>query len=103
MPFSWLKVPTGTSRKIHQCAGPNPTKVKFESCVQDIVASDGGSVDGQIRYEGNGKFAHVHVCYDTQDQKRRIVYDLDAVEVVDLYSAEEIDEMSVETYTPPAS
>ena len=80
--------------------GSNPTKAKFESCVRDIVAGDGGNIDGEIRYEGNGKHAHVHICWEDAGQKRRIVFDLDAVEVVDLYSAAEIDEMTVESYTP---
>jgi hypothetical protein len=100
MPFSWVRVPTGTSRKIRECAGENPTKAKFESCVRDIVAGDQGAVDGEIRFEPNGKFAHVHIQWDTPDQKRRIVFDLAADTVVDLYSAEEIDDMSVEPYSP---
>lgn len=100
MPFSWVKAPTGTSRKIRECAGDNPTKAKFESCARDIVAGDGGSVDGEIRFEPNGKFAHIHIEWDTPEQKRRIIFDLDAVETVDLYSAAEIDDMTVEAYTP---
>jgi hypothetical protein len=100
MPFSWVKAPTGTSRKIRECAGDHPTKAKFESCARDIVAGDGGSVDGEIRFEPNGKFAHIHIEWDTPEQKRKIIFDLDAVEVVDLYSAEEIDDMTVEAYTP---
>ena len=78
----------------------NPTKAKFESCARDIVAGDGGSVDGEIRFEPNGKFAHIHIQWDTPEQKRRIIFDLDAVETVDLYSAAEIDDMTVEAYTP---
>jgi hypothetical protein len=100
MPFSWVKAPTGTSRKIRECAGDHPTKAKFESCARDIVAGDGGSVDGEIRFEPNGKFAHIHIEWDTPEQKRRIIFDLDAVETVDLYSAAEIDDMTVEAYTP---
>jgi hypothetical protein len=100
MPFSWVKAPTGTSRKIRECAGDHPTKAKFESCARDIVAGDGGSVDGEIRFEPNGKFAHIHIQWDTPDQKRQIIFDLDAVETVDLYSAAEIDDMTVEAYTP---
>jgi hypothetical protein len=100
MPFSWVKAPTGTSRKIRECAGDHPTKAKFESCARDIVAGDGGSVDGEIRFEPNGKFAHIHIEWDTPEQKRKIIFDLDAVETVDLYSAAEIDDMTVEAYTP---
>jgi len=100
MPFSWVKAPTGTSRKIRECAGDHPTKAKFESCARDIVAGDGGKVDGEIRFEPNGKFAHIHIEWDTPEQKRQIIFDLDAVETVDLYSAAEIDDMTVEAYTP---
>jgi hypothetical protein len=100
MPFSWVKAPTGTSRKIRECAGDHPTKAKFESGARDIVAGDGGSVDGEIRFEPNGKFAHIHIEWDTPEQKRKIIFDLDAVETVDLYSAAEIDDMTVEAYTP---
>ena len=100
MPFSWVKAPTGTSRKIRECAGDHPTKAKFESCARDIVAGDGGSVDGEIRFEPNGKYAHIHIEWDTPEQKRKIIFDLDAVETVDLYSAAEIDDMTVEAYTP---
>jgi hypothetical protein len=100
MPFSWVKAPTGTSRKIRECAGDHPTKAKFESCARDVVAGDGGSVDGEIRFEPNGRFAHIHIQWDTPEQKRKIIFDLDAVETVDLYSAAEIDDMTVEAYTP---
>jgi hypothetical protein len=100
MPFSWVKAPTGTSRKIRECAGDHPTKAKFESCARDVVAGDGGSADGEIRFEPNGRFAHIHIQWDTPEQKRKIIFDLDAVETVDLYSAAEIDDMTVEAYTP---
>ena len=100
MPISWVNAPTGNSLQIRECAGDHPTKAKFESCARDIVAGDGGSVDGEIRFEPNGKFAHIHIEWDTPEQKRRIIFDLDAVETVDLYSAAEIDDMTVEAYTP---
>jgi hypothetical protein len=101
MPFSWVRVPTHTSRKIRECTAGNETKTKFEECVVDIVAGDGGSVVGdQIWFEPNGRFAHVYISWDTPDQKRKIVLDLDAADVVDLYSSAEMEQKDAEAYTP---
>ena len=43
MPFSWVKMPSNTSRKIRECMGDNKSKAKFKECVEEIVASDGGA------------------------------------------------------------
>jgi hypothetical protein len=95
MPFSWVRVPSNTSHKIRECAGDDHTKVRFKAAVEEVVANDGGGVD-KILFEGSGKYAHVHISWDTIEQKRNIVLDLEATEVVDLYEAEEIDELIAE-------
>jgi hypothetical protein len=102
MPFSWVRAPSHTSRKIRECMGSNQSKVKFEECVRNIVASDGGSVD-QIWFEPNGQFAHIHISWDTPEQKRSIVFDLGAEDIVDLHSAEEIDNLEAEPFSPYSS
>ena len=58
MPFSWMRVPGNTSPKVRRCMGDDHSKVRFEACVKDIVADDGGRVD-QLWFELNGTFAHV--------------------------------------------
>ena len=91
MPFSWVKVSSGSSRKIRQCAGDDRSKRKFESCVRALVEKRGGRVES-LYFEQNGKFAHVHLCYDDDKQRSNIIFDLEGEDVIDLVTAEEIDE-----------
>src|SRR6266436_1104093 len=98
MPFSWVRISSHTSQKIRECAGDDHSKVRFAECVQEIATSDGGSVE-QLWFEPNGKFAHAHIYWETYEQKQNIIFDLEAEDVVDLYSPEEIDDMNAERYS----
>jgi len=93
MPFSWVRLPSHTSRKIRECMGDSMLKVRFEECVGRIVADAGGTLE-QLWFEQNGKFAHGHIRWETPEQKAHIVYDLEADQVVDLVSPQEIDELA---------
>ena len=95
MPFSWMRVPGNTSPKVRRCMGDDHSKVRFEACVKDIVADDGGRVD-QLWFELNGTFAHVHFYWETVEQKTAIVFDLEADDVVDIVSPEELDKLARE-------
>jgi hypothetical protein len=98
MPFSWVKIPSNTSRKIRECAGDDRSKARLKECVVEIVESDGGTAEA-IYFEVSGRFAHAHIHWDTQEQKRNILFDLEAAETVDLYEAEEIDDLIAQRYS----
>ena len=98
MPFSWVRVPSNTSRKLRECAGDDHRKARFKECIEEVTGNAGGRAD-KVLFEGSGKFAHVHIEWDDMAQKRRIVLDLEAVEVVDLYEAEDIDALIAEQYS----
>ena len=93
MPWSWVRVPWGTSRKMRDCIGDERTAARADSCVRTIVEDDGGRVE-RTWFETNGKFLHAHVYWESVDQKNRIVLDLEAVEVVDVMSVEEFEEFA---------
>jgi hypothetical protein len=98
MPFSWVRLSSHTSRKIRECMGDSRSNVRFEECVGTIVADAGGRLE-QLWLEQNGKFAHAHIRWETPDQKARIVYDLEADQVIDLVSPAEIDELADPRYS----
>jgi len=98
MPFSWVLIPSNTSRKIRARAGDDRTKVRFKELVEEIAENAGGSAR-EIYFELSGKFAHAHIYWDEPEQKQRIVFDLEAEEVVDLYSAGEIDAFDAAPYS----
>ncbi len=91
MPFSWVKVPSGTSPKIRACMGDDRSKKKYEVCVRAIIDKDGGRVEC-VWFEQNGKWAHVNFWYDTDEQLKNIILDLEAEGQTILLSAEELDE-----------
>jgi hypothetical protein len=92
MPFSWVRISSGTSPKIRQCTAGDPSKRKFEECVRTIVADDGGRVES-LRFEQNGRYARVGFHWDTHQQKEQIIFDLEGEEVIDLLTTEEVDEL----------
>ncbi len=95
MPFSWVKVPSGTSPKIRACMGDDRSKKKFEECVRFIVEKDGGRFDC-LWFEQNGRWAHLNFWYDTEQQLRNILLDLEAEGMTILISADELDELIAE-------
>jgi hypothetical protein len=78
---------------MRDCMGEDRSRGRFQHCASSIVESDGGKVTG-VWFEPNGKWAHLHVYYDTVEQKLAILYDLQGQEVADLLSAEEMDELA---------
>lgn len=92
MPFSWVRVSSKTSRKIRECTGDEPSRSDFEECVRKIVAAEGGGVEA-VWFEQNGKFARVHFFWESHEQKARIIFDLEAEDVIDLISPQEADEL----------
>ncbi|MGZ4334951.1 MAG: hypothetical protein ACXVRJ_11865 [Gaiellaceae bacterium] len=95
MPMSWVKTPSGTSRRMRECMGEDWSKQNFEACVGTLVDSSGGRVLG-VWFEQNAKYAHVHFYWDTLEQKAAILYDLQGEDVVDLITAPEADELVAE-------
>jgi hypothetical protein len=65
---------------------------KFDECVRAIVANGGGTVDA-VEFEPNGRWARVHFWWERPQDRLAIIFDLQAEEVHDLLSAEEIDEL----------
>ena len=51
------------------------------------------------RSRQNGKFAHARINWVDCEQKRKIILDLEAVEVIDLYEADDIDRFIAERYS----
>lgn len=100
MPFSWVRIPSNTSKKIHDCLGDDRSKVHVKHCIEVVTAESGeGACVDQISFEASGKFAHARIGWVDCEQKRRIILDLEAVEVIDLYEPEEIDELIAERYS----
>jgi hypothetical protein len=90
MPHSWIKVSTRTSSRLRSCMGDDHSRDKFESCLNDIVNDDRGSVE-QIHYEVNGKWARVYLEWPDVDSKAKIIFDLQAEDVIDTLSRTEIE------------
>jgi hypothetical protein len=74
--------------------GDDTSARKAEGCIQEIVSSHNGEVDW-VRFEPNGKRARVRFWWNTLDEKRAIIFDLEAEDVHDddLLSADEMDEL----------
>jgi hypothetical protein len=98
MPFSWLRVPGNTSPKVLACMGDDRTKERFAACVKEVVAGAGGKAD-HIWFEQNGIYAHVHVFWETVDQRTAIIFDLHAEQAVDLSTPTELDRLAQERGT----
>jgi hypothetical protein len=88
-----MRVSNGTSRRVKDCMGDDHSKARFQKCVEDIVDEDGGKVE-QVWFELNGLYAHVHVSWETQEQKANIVFDLEADQVVDLLTVDEAEHIA---------
>lgn len=82
MPLSWFRVPRETSERLKRCRGNDKSDRKFEECVGEIVADDGGRVV-EYRHVGRGRFSLVRIDWPDEGKKRSIVRGLDATEVAD--------------------
>ena len=90
MPFSWMRVQNAISPKVRACMGGDLSKRKFADCVSKVVADHGGRVES-LWSEANGRFARVHVEWNNHDDKAKIVFDLEATDVIDVFTALEVD------------
>ena len=94
MPFSWVRVSTHTSRKLRDCIGKDPTRVRAKQCIESLVASRGATAV-LVLFEKNGKFARVVLEYP-DEAKAAVLFDLEADQVLDLVPADELDELIAE-------
>ena len=69
-------------------------KVDFESCATQIIEAEQGVKVLQFWFEQNGKYAHVLIEWDDPEQKLNVVFDTQAIEVVDLVKSEDIDRIA---------
>jgi hypothetical protein len=92
MPHSWLRISSQTSRKLERCKGGK--KVDFEACATQIIEAEQGVKVLQFWFEQNGKYAHVLIEWDDPEQKLNVVFDTQAIEVVDLVKSEDIDRIA---------
>jgi hypothetical protein len=97
MPFSWVKVSTHTSHKLRDCVGDDRKRVHVKECIEKITGESGKA--HSTWFELNGKYARVLIEWATPDDKAKIVLDLEAEDVIDLYPPEEIDELAAERYS----
>jgi hypothetical protein len=102
MPHSWVRVSYKTSRKIRECQGKS--RADFESCVEKILKARGGELERPVHYEQNGKWARLLFKWDNDDEKAKIVYDLEGTDVIDVLTIDEADELErmAEADTPEA-
>ncbi len=98
MPFSWVKVSSHTSHKLRDCIGDDGSRVHAKHCIETLTRKAGGRAD-QTWFELNGKYARVLIEWSTPEEKAKIVIDLEAEDVIDVYGPEEIDELAAERYS----
>lgn len=93
MPWSWARVSTGTSPKLRICMDGDTSAAKAERCIKMIVeAREGEVVD--VKFEPNGRWARVNFYWKDPRVKHGIVLDLQAEQVLDVISAEEMDALN---------
>ncbi|HET9939373.1 MAG TPA: hypothetical protein VFQ28_11305 [Gaiella sp.] len=96
MPWSWVRVSTRTSPKLRSCKGTDNSSATIKQCITTIVTQAGGALQhgnesGEVKFEGNGKFARLKFFWADLAIKRDVIYDLEADEVVDLLDDDERD------------
>jgi len=70
--------------------GGDTSAGKFVACVETIVANRNGRVD-DVKFEPNGRWARVRFWWENPQDRLAILLDLEAEDVHDLLSAEEMD------------
>ena len=66
---------------------------KAEQCIRKIVEDRGGEV-ADVKFEPNGRWARVNFYWEDPRVKHGIVLDLQAQQVLDVISAEEMDALN---------
>ena len=90
MPWSWFRVSTGTSKKLHDCMGGDTSARRFEACARRIVESAGAEVV-DLKFEPNGRWARIYFYWDDPRVKHKVILDMDGRDVVDLISADDLE------------
>lgn len=94
MAWSWVRVSTQTSPKLARCLDGDTSSGKVKGCIDRIVRAAGGAFEhngevGRIDFEGNGRWARVRFWSEDSEVRGRVIYDLQAEDVVDLISDDE--------------
>ncbi len=95
MPFSWVRVPAGTSPKLRNCVGDDKTRHRYEQCVRGIVESRHCRVES-MNWEANGKFIRLYFWWDEPRDRRAVIADLEATHELDLYDVDDVDSFAAE-------
>jgi hypothetical protein len=98
MPFSWVKMSVNTSPKLRDCIGDDHSRVHAKRCIESLTDRVGARAD-QVWFELNGKYAHAVIEWPDHEAKAKLIIDLEAVQIIDLYGPEEIDELRAERYS----
>ena len=100
MGWSWVRVSTGTSPKLRECIGEDPSATRFEECVREIVAANGGDVE-IVKFDLDGRLARVGFAWEVPRVKNAVVYDLGGRQDHDFLDADELD--GLRTREPPTA
>ena len=92
MPWSWARVSTGTSPKLQNCMGGDTSAANAEQCIRTIVEARGGRIE-DVKFEPNGRWARVYFYWEDPHVKHAIVLDLQAQQVLDVISGDEMDSL----------
>jgi hypothetical protein len=93
MAWSWVRVKTGTSPKLRDCMGGDTSARRFEACVKEIVESGDRARLDDVKFELNGRWARVRFEWDDAEVRNAVIYDLEAEEVQDLISGDDLDRL----------
>ena len=91
MPWSWARVSTGTSPKLQNCMAAT-RRPRKPSSIRTIVEARGGRIE-DVKFEPNGRWARVYFYWEDPHTKHAIVLDLQAQQVLDVISGDEMDSL----------
>jgi len=97
MPWSWVRVPTGTSPALSTCVaskGP-PTRQAYADCIIEIINARRGEdlrrSPIEVKFEANGRRARALFEWADHTEKHWIMFALHASDAIDLLTLEEAD------------